>query len=144
MEKQYTLSEIIGILTRGMSEREEQIGDRKGLAGLSPSKVRCLGLISELGDPTPTELANALKITKPSVTAILDKLESEALIRKVRSDEDARSWRISLTDKGKDIARLHREIHSDLAGHISRGLDPEEEKELNRLLNKVIRTFDKE
>ncbi|OHD55945.1 MAG: hypothetical protein A2Y33_10805 [Spirochaetes bacterium GWF1_51_8] len=60
----------------------------------------------------------------------------------MRSDEDARSWHIRLTAKGRDIAKLHDEIHSDLTGHFTKNLAPEEEKELNRLLNKVIKTFE--
>ena len=142
METQYSLLDIIRILTRNLSGHEEKLHGDIGLGSLSPGKIRCLDFIAQMKNPTPTELAAALNITKPSVTVMLDKLEAESLIQKVRSDEDARSWHIRLTAKGRDIAKLHDEIHSDLTGHFTKNLAPEEEKELNRLLNKVIKTFE--
>jgi DNA-binding MarR family transcriptional regulator len=141
METQYSLLDIIRILTRNLSEHEEKLHGDIGLGSLSPGKIRCLDFIAQMKNPTPTELAAALNITKPSVTAMLDKLAAEGFIRKVRSDEDARSLHVHLTDKGENVAELHDGIHEDLADHFTANLNPDETIELIRLLNKVIRTF---
>ena len=61
-----------------------------------------LETIDILDNPNITELAQQLKLSKPTVKVAIDKLiEKEYYIYKIRSDEDRRSAHLHLTEKWK-------------------------------------------
>lgn len=65
-------------------------------AHLSYKDVMCLNLIAEYEGCTATRLADAACVSKPTVTARLNALESKGYIRRVRSDDDGRVQHIEL------------------------------------------------
>lgn len=75
---------------------------REGLCN-DLSYVDCLYLniilLSE--DCTPSDISYQLNIARSSVTVRLNKLESGGWISRIRDGDDRRSYRLSLTDKGK-------------------------------------------
>jgi DNA-binding MarR family transcriptional regulator len=94
--------------------------------------------INSIGNPNITELANALKLTKPTVKVAVDKLIEREYIFKVQSDEDRRSAHLHLTEKGKLINQAHDFAHKRIAEILSKKLSAEELNEFELLLNKVI------
>lgn len=71
--------------------------------------------MTRLGEPTPTALAEALKLSKPSVSAIVNRFVKEGYVRKERSTLDRRSFHIQLTEKGQAIAASHDNMHKLVA-----------------------------
>ncbi|MGE5194516.1 MAG: MarR family winged helix-turn-helix transcriptional regulator [Deltaproteobacteria bacterium] len=71
------------------------------------------------------------------MTRLVDRLESAALVRRCRTEEDRRVVLICVTPAGLELlARLDqpvRDLHVQTLGHLSRG----ELAELNRLLVKA-------
>jgi DNA-binding MarR family transcriptional regulator len=78
---------------------------------------------------------------EPDVTRLLDRLEKDGLVGRVRSDTDRRVVRISITKAGRSLlAELDepmRQIHRDSLGHLTRA----EIREMNRLLVKARQPF---
>jgi len=79
-----------------------------------------------------------LKLSKPSVTAIVDKLANKGYIEKFQSDEDRRSFHVHLSDKGKKLVEMHERAHEKIAELFRKNLDHKELKTLVSLLNKVF------
>jgi len=83
------------------------------------------------------ELGNALFLDSGTLTPLLKKMEAKGLITRQRSLEDERSLIVGLTEAGAQL----RERALDIPGKMLRccRLNPDEAKELYRLLYKLLR-----
>ena len=133
-----SLVELIALLTRKVAELQSAMVKEAGFSDLSLRQIYILDIIQSLQNPTPTELARELKISKPSVSAAIDRLETAGYIRKVDSDEDRRSYHLHLTQKGQVFSQAHDETHRHLAQFITRNLEAEEVRQLVRLVGKIF------
>jgi DNA-binding MarR family transcriptional regulator len=94
-------------------------------------------------NPTLSELAQKLNITKPSASVMIDRLKDHGYLIKVKSDNDRRSAHVHLTDKGEKAAQVHTEVHEEIAKLLSKELTKSEKEILIVLLNKAIHSFTK-
>ncbi|HEY2636431.1 MAG TPA: MarR family transcriptional regulator [Solirubrobacteraceae bacterium] len=74
-------------------------------AGLSPTLTAALATVDRLGPLTPSELAAAERIQRPTATRILARLEADGLLERAADPADRRSWLVSATPTGR--ALLH-------------------------------------
>ena len=138
MAPDYTLTEIVDILTRTMGEMESRVLSGSEFAELSMRQLHYLDLVDRLGHPTLSELAGALGVSRPSVTAAVAKLAEAGFVAKVASDEDRRVSHVHLAKKGHRIVKLHAAVHQSVADLFTDALTKQELRELVRMLNKVI------
>lgn len=106
--------------------------------GLTSSQYNVLRILRGEGKPMPClEIAERMIQVVPAITGLLDRLEKQALIERVRCEQDRRVVYVSLTDKARQLlARLDQpveDLHHRLMGHLSHA----ELKELSRLLEKA-------
>lgn len=95
-------------------------------------------ILAEEKEPiTAGRLAEELDIKPSSVTQIVKKLEEEGMVRRVKSEADARVTYIELTDAGKQAAQERATFGNSLLKEIFTPLDSEERAQLNDLLNKL-------
>ncbi len=134
----YSLVEIIEILTKLIGDWEIQFMKEYSEEGFTARQIEYIDLINRLGHPTPGEIAKSLKLSKPSVTAIIDKLSDKGYVEKCQSDEDRRSFHVHLSARGKKLVRMHNETHQRIADLFNRNLDEKDLKTLITLLNKVV------
>jgi DNA-binding MarR family transcriptional regulator len=134
----YTLAEIIERLSESMQDHENSVTRKSEFANLSVTQIHYLDSIRHLGNPAIGELAKHLKVTKPTATVAIEKLEQSGYVTKVPSVEDRRVSYVHLTSKGLRISDLHDEIHLGYARNFEEALDKNELKLLVSLLNKVI------
>lgn len=117
---------------------EESAKIQFNLSELTHNQLHYIETIHDLGNPNITELAVALKLTKPTVKVAVDKLIEKNFIFKVQSDEDRRSAHLHLSEKGKLINQMHDFAHKRIAESLSKKLNNEELNELVAILNKVL------
>jgi DNA-binding MarR family transcriptional regulator len=129
---------IISKLTHMMGQMEEAAKEQFNLSSLTYTQLHYLEAINLLDNPNITELAIALKLTKPTVKVAIDKLSEKEFVFKVQSDEDRRSSHIHLTEKGKLINQMHEYAHKRIAESIANKLNNKELEILSGLLDKVI------
>lgn len=122
--------ECIQNLNRSLSEAEA--------VKFSNNDYYYLLVIQSLGEPRFSELAEALEVTRPAVTAIVRKLSSMELIEKVQSETDKRIFNIHLTDKGKSILEGDEAVYDWLSKRIQEILPDEAEL---KIVDKVITTL---
>ena len=70
-------------------------------SGMTPSQLVALQLVDAQGEVTASQIAEAMHLSQPTVTTLLDRLEEREWIARGRRDDDRRRVRISLTAKGK-------------------------------------------
>jgi len=87
---------------------------------------------------TPFELAKLLGIDTGLMTRMLDKLEKQGLLARVRSVEDRRVVNLHLTEKGAGLGARIPEIAPRVLNALFRNFSVHEFEELQRLLNKML------
>jgi len=113
---------------------ERYIGEPYGLRKVEYS---LLMLVLANGPLSPKRLGQALALSAPNLTLLLDRLQQRGLIRRERSTLDGRSQNIVLTDTGRqmadDTAATAEPMEAELSGRLSRA----ERLMLIELLRKV-------
>jgi DNA-binding MarR family transcriptional regulator len=100
--------------------------------GVSRSAVQVLRVVSHGPAPSPSDVAQRLRMTSSNVAAALRELESAGLVRRERDPEDGRRVQLSLTAAGADaVSCVHAERDTWLGRAIEAVLD---EQELRTLL----------
>ena len=135
---QYTLVELVEIITKLIGDLEAEFIKKYQKEGFTARQIVYIDIINMLGNPSLGEIAKALKLSKPSVTAIVDKLASKGYIAKFQSDEDRRSFHVHLSTKGKNLVKMHGETHNKIVDMLQNNLDSKDLKKLVTILNKVV------
>lgn len=105
--------------------------------GLTEPQFGVLECLGHLGPLTTGELCRKMLVSGGNMTVVIDNLEKEALVERIRSAEDRRTIRIQLSKKGK---KLFDDIFVRHAAHITKlagALSKTERQDLSRLLKKL-------
>jgi len=78
--------------------------------GLGATEEKTLALLSQLGPLTAGEIASHTGLTTPSVTGLLDRLESKGLVQRIRDPHDRR--RVIVEPNQVRLAELDQMFHS--------------------------------
>lgn len=87
---------------------------------------------------TPTELYKTLMLSSGAVSTRLEKLVKDGLVERLFSEEDRRSCKVILTDKGKQLVDAALNDHVANMDHMLSALTADEQKQLAGLLRKVL------
>ncbi len=101
---------------------------------LKPGQAGILFILDFRGSLSQRKLADEMGITPPSMTVALKKLESRGFILKEADERDQRSFRICLTDKGKECMEEIKEIAKDIEILLLKGISDEEKMFMKRLI----------
>ena len=75
---------------------------------LGPASVSALATIDRLGPLTPSELANAERIQRPTATRLLVRLEEEGLVTRAADPSDGRCSIVTATAEGTALLKRLR------------------------------------
>src|SRR5215831_2237980 len=78
--------------------------------GLGATEEKALALLTQLGPLAAGEIASHTGLTTPSVTGLLDRLESKGMVRRVRDPHDRR--RVIVEPNQERLAELDQLFHS--------------------------------
>ena len=137
MDPTETLTAIIAAVTRRFRELQTQPDRDAGFSDLSLRQIYYLETIDHMHNPTPTELAQAVQVSKPTVSNAIDKLAGAGYVRKARSDADRRSYHLHLSQLGEALITAHAGVHRTLAQTVLQGLSAQDAARLAALLAKT-------
>ena len=106
---------------------------------LSPVEFTILMLVAHNRDATQKQLSQALAVSAPNVTALIDRMNERDLLKRVRNETDRRSQHVRLTRKGAALVRGVREVSLTMERDLLRHLSEAERGMLIELLQKVAR-----
>ncbi len=121
---------------------------RKGLEreGLTTSRAHLLLVLAERGQCSQRELADVLKVTPRTITALVDGLQSTGFVTRKPDPGDRRIARVTMTERGHAAARRLLDGRSRLAKELFAGLSPRRfegfDKGLRHLLKRLRELFD--
>src|SRR6516162_4261898 len=102
--------------------------------GLSPRAWGVLSTLAESGPLTQIELAIAMSIDRTAMVYLIDDLEAQALVERVRHPRDRRAFLIHLTAGGQEVRSRAAAALAGAADTLLTPLDPAEREQLVALL----------
>ncbi len=121
-----------------ISLKEKGLNNIKGL-NLSANHFQYISILDRLGETTSTDLAEKLGISKPAVTAFINKLLDEDIVIKTQSNDDKRFFNLRLSKKGKQVAEVYHEALLTYAKKMKSSLTNDEFGQLVNLLEKGLK-----
>ena len=106
--------------------------------GLSAAKYKVLSQIAKSKDPVPLRLlAEEQQCVASNVTTLVDRLETDGLVRRVDDPTDRRSKRAELTELGKEKAEDGARVVAEVEAAFAESLDPTERLALAKVLGSL-------
>jgi MarR family transcriptional regulator, 2-MHQ and catechol-resistance regulon repressor len=90
-------------LMRAANTLHGHLAGLRAADGLTMSQFAVLETLLHLGPLCQNELAQKLLVSGPNITRVIDLLERDGLVERVRSRQDRRYIMITLTEKGHTI-----------------------------------------
>ena len=133
------LADAISYLSDLIEKVLEKTISQVDFIDLTQQQLRYLQVIVRMKNPTLSELARELDLTKPTVTVLVDKLVEKGYVKRMKSDKDKRSMHLHIDKKGSKISILREKAYQRMAEKISSGLSETETAILTELLKKIVR-----
>jgi DNA-binding MarR family transcriptional regulator len=139
MEK--ILVEFISTVEISLKKIQEKVRASSGFSNLSFNQYRYIDAISELGEPTLSEIAERLHITKASVTIGIHKLIVLGFVNKTQSIQDKRVFHVNLTEAGNQLTQAMQKGLKEYGAFLRAALSEEEARQFEIILMKIMKRF---
>ena len=101
-------------------------------SGITVTQLAVVNILGKRDRVKLNELSEELKITPTAVSLIINRLESQGLIERVRSEEDKRVVYAKLSDKFK---ATHGNLDNNINGFLALLLKTKNEKEIQKIFD---------
>jgi DNA-binding MarR family transcriptional regulator len=108
------VSEIIDNLRRVFQVVNEQSKKAEKETGLTGPQLWAIKTIAQEAPIMVSEIARSMYLHPATVVGILDRLEKQGLVARIRSTEDRRVVRVELTGQGRALVRKAPEVAQGL------------------------------
>lgn len=127
---------------RGLGVIYTKIAGQQGAshATLGKQDLLAIGVLGLTGGARMGEVAEHLGIGQSATTPIVDRLETQGLVQRTRSQADRRVWIVELTASGLEVYRDEDAIYRQAATEMMAPLDRDERETVVRLLEKMMAT----
>lgn len=105
--------------------------------GLNPRAFGVMSNIAHLGPRNQQTLADELGLHRNNMVSVIDELESSGWVRRVRSEQDRRSFTIELTALGQSLTDQALRLIPVLDAELSQQLTPSDVRSLTQALNTI-------
>lgn len=106
---------------------------------LTMSEVHLLESVSKAKNNNVTSIASKMMITKGTFSINASRLEAKGYLRKYRDENDARVVRMEITDKAKEVLKIHDKFHEVLIDRAIDDLDLQDNEILNQSLESILK-----
>ncbi|HEX7498294.1 MAG TPA: MarR family transcriptional regulator [Candidatus Limnocylindrales bacterium] len=129
-----SLTDSLAAATASFAGLFDRWANRKATeAGISAQRLRLLNVVHCQGPQKMADLAEALAVTPRNVTALVDGLEAEGLIRRIPHSTDRRVTLVELTGGSVNVESQFRAFQ-DSIGSLFANLGEDDRRTLLRLL----------
>ncbi|MCU5375976.1 MarR family transcriptional regulator [Bacillus cereus] len=109
----------------------------EGLKGFKSSEVHCIEYIENNTDSNVTQLAEAFYVTRGAISRMTKKLINKGLIESYQKSENKKEIYFRLTEQGKEIYKIHEELHNEFQGRDKAVFEQVTEAEFDSIINFV-------
>ncbi len=144
MKLEVSLLEMEEYIHKVYKQYIEKIMSKQEFSRFSINHMYYLEYIYTLNNPTFSQLAEALNVSKPSVTGMIKRLSDQGYVKRMNSEHDKREFHIYLTDRGKEILNAELEVYKHFTKKISTHLSEDEVELFSKLVSKIISSIKEE
>jgi DNA-binding MarR family transcriptional regulator len=101
---------------------------------LHPAQAGCIQVLADVDGASQSELADALHVSRPTVTTMLQRMEAAGIVERQPDAADSRITRVSLTAEGRALAGRMRTAFSEMVDLSVGRLTEADRRELTRIL----------
>jgi DNA-binding MarR family transcriptional regulator len=112
--------------------------------GMTYARMRLLGALHCNGPQIMSSISEELGVTRRNVTALVDALEEERLVRRKPHPTDRRATVIEMTDRGEETMDRVYDEHRAAVAELFADLDEKDRSELMRMLGVLRETLRRE
>lgn len=110
--------------------------------GLTLAQSRVLTFLNEQdGIATQKEIEDYLQVSHPTVVGLVSRMEQNELVETWFDPENRRNKMVRLTEKSKKIGENMNEVTEQHDKALLNGLSEQEQAELNRMLNIILKNL---
>lgn len=113
LEVSKLIKEVLFMVKHGIGKEMENAG----LPGITPSQGLMIGLIGKHGKMKVSELSEKLGLNNSTTSGMIDRLEKQGVVERLRSEEDKRVVFIRLSPK---LSEMESEIHNKIDGIVEK------------------------
>ncbi len=135
------LIDFVDTLDQSLKKLQRQVGSGSGFSTLTINQFHYIDVIARLGEPTITEIAEELKITKASVTGGVNKLIELGFVLKTRSSDDRRVFHVRLTQTAQAVVEARFQALHEYGLFVQSALSEEEAHQFEAAIVKIIQLF---
>lgn len=130
------LLDLLAVLGRKSSLRDP-IASAVEAMGLTPPQLHSVLWVGRDGRLSMGELAQRIGVTEKTITGVVDRLEREGYVQRVREEGDRRMIKVELTERGREVfGQLDAEIHAKVAALLAL-LEVEDRAALFRIVERM-------
>jgi DNA-binding MarR family transcriptional regulator len=135
------LLDFVDTLDQSLKNLQRRVRSDSGFSTLTINQFHYIDAIARLGEPTITEIAEDLKITKASVTGGIKKLIVLGFVQKTRSSEDRRVFHVRLTQAAQSLVEARLQALHEYGQFVQSALSEEEARQFEAAMAKITRKF---
>jgi DNA-binding MarR family transcriptional regulator len=126
------------LLAQANREINRQLEERLGKEGVPVEQWRILKVLSDGNGRSMGELADAVLLNHPTLTKMVDRMVSDALVYRVQDPKDRRKVLMFSSDRGQALCKRLNSLAVSQEAHIVENYGDESTSELKRLLESLI------
>lgn len=134
--KSSQIDNLLGALVLAIHDKMTSDFGKLGLRTVTDTAT--LILLLQLEHTSISKLADLLELSHSSTVRVADRLEKRQLVSRLRQDDDARSVRLSLTEKGNALAMAALGARQRSLRSLLSALSADELRRFGELLTKVL------
>lgn len=139
----HTLNELLVGLFNYILYIEERNLKKCGVE-LSMNDVHILENIYKASDNTMSHIAGRLMVTQGTLTTNVSKLINKGYVVRYKDEDDKRVVRLKVTEKAKDILKIHDDFHANMIDQAIGDLGLDQNEVLNESLENILAYFREE
>ncbi len=109
----------------------------EGLKGFKSSEVHCIEYIENNADSNVTQLAEAFYVTRGAISRMTKKLIQKGLVESYQKSENKKEIYFRLTEQGKEIYKIHENLHKEFQERDKAVFEQVTEEEFNSIISFV-------
>ncbi len=130
---------VLLLLLEAAKVQQDRLEEALRQVGLSRAKMEALQQLLRAGEPMPLRaLAEGQRCVPSNMTTLVDRLESEGLVRRVDDPDDRRSVRAELTPRGAEVAAAGAEVVARMQDEFAASLPATDLATLQRTLASLL------
>lgn len=132
---------LIRVYTSILSIEEEAL-KKSQFNDLSIKEMHTIDAIGLHAQPTSSEVARRLRVTKGTLTVAVKNLVRKGYVERQQLNQDKRVVNLSLTRKGRLMYRAHQAFHQKMVAGFVDGFDADQTKLVERALDNLMHFLD--